>query len=44
MQRNVTTCVLAIFCFSWAGLYVKYDRDIFDGYKDLMDEASVKGN
>lgn len=44
MQRNITACVLAIFCFSWAGLYVEYDRDIFNGYKDLMDEASVKGN
>lgn len=42
MQRTVTACVLAIFCFSWAGLYVDYDRDIFDGYKDLMHEASMK--
>lgn len=43
MQRVIITGILTIFFIGWAGLYVDYDRDNFDDYKDLMVEASING-
>jgi hypothetical protein len=43
MQRTIAAFVLAIIGIGWTGLYVKYDKDLCDGYEDLMNQASLNG-
>lgn len=43
MQRTIIASIFAIIIFSWAGLYIDYDKENFNDYKDVMEQASMHG-